>query len=495
MRKFYIQFLLLIFVELIINKVKSEENKKKFIVIPFKSYFPKYDYSPNIDKALINSYVRKKIYLDIKNESGQKLEIILNKEESRMHTREVVAVLGTDEVYYKEYNTIDEDICTFNFQNSNSYKFLSDFNEQFRSIKNVCYAKEKIFLYKDLNLKEKQLYDLEFYHSSNETHVCFFAGLQISESLADKDINLFCQLQKLINSNYKTWTLKFTSPNEGVFIFGDIIGNKDLKFYNDNIDANYLPLKTYAYSITSIYWKLEFDKVIFGDYVINQNKILYFYMDFQSRYITVPKEFFYNIKLKYLLVDEEKTDPKFICFDEDIEFFFHAIYCKKKEYLKLTDNYKKLPNLDLFSNKFGVNITFTPHDLFVEKDNKLYFYIAYNSHKDEDWGIGTIFMEKYLTVFNNNETMLKILKKSDKDKDIMNKENNYGTIIFIVILGIILSGLIFGFLGVLFGKKIYLQRKKKANELNDDEYDYSPQSINEGNNKDIVKENNDNNIF
>ena len=486
----YIVFILIINIS-IIKKGKSEENNKNFIIIPFKSYFPKIDYSPNYNKALINSWIRKKIYFELENSSGQNLQIILNSKDSKIHTREVVAVLRTEDKYLEYYNTNDSDICTFNYKNSNSYELTTDFNYIFYSISNVCYAKEKIYLYTDSNLKQKKLYDIEFIHSSNETHICFFAGLQITESIADEKIILLHQLKKLINSNSYTWTLKFTSPDEGHFIFGDIINNNKLNFYNDNIEDNYISLSVPTYSLDTINWKLFFEKVIIGDYIIKPDSQLYFFMNFERRYITVPKEYFYDIQKQYLLVDnyDENGNIKFICFVEETEFFYNSIYCKKKEYLEMTDNYKKLPTLNLFGYRLGVNITFTPQDLFIEKGDNIYFYIAYDSKNEEDWYIGTIFLEKYITVFDNYEKKLSILKKNNKeDNKNTNNKSFTNRVVLIIILVIIFSSFIFGLIGLIFGKKIYQKRKKKANELNDDEYDYSPQE-----NK--IEENKDNNLL
>ena len=67
-------------------------------------------------------------------------------------------------------------------------------NKSFHYITNICYAKEKIYLYNDYNLKNKKLCDLEFIHSSNETHICFFAGLQFAESDYEKQLSLLYQL-------------------------------------------------------------------------------------------------------------------------------------------------------------------------------------------------------------------------------------------------------------------------------------------------------------
>ena len=487
--EFYITFIFVLNL-FIIKEGKTQEINNNYIVMPFKSYFPKYDYSTNVNKALINSWIRRKLYLDIENKSGQKLQMILNSNEPKMHTREVVAVIRTDEKYYEPYNRKDSNICTFNYLDSNNYELTTEFKYQFYSIQNTCFAKEKIYIYKDFNLKEKELFDIEFIHSCNETQICFFAGFQITENIADKSINLFHQINNSIHSNSFSWALNFTSPDEGVLIFGDIINNNKLDFYNDNIEDNYISLGVSAYSLDSITWKLMFEKVIFGDYVIKSDSEIYFFMNFQNRYITVPKQYFYDIKNKYLLlneIDPDTGDMKFICHEEETEFFFHTIYCNKKEYLELTDNYKKLPDLNLFGYRFGINITFTPQDLFIEKGDYVYFYIAYDSHNDEDWNIGTIFEEKYLTVFENYEKRLHFLKKGDKkkDKDEENKENegdegNDGDgkndtfkISIIIILVVIISALIFGYLGIFYGKKIYQIRRKKANELNDDGYDYT----------------------
>ena len=181
-----------------------------------------------------------------------------------------------------------------------------------------------------------------------------------------------------------------------------------------------------------------------------------------------------------MLANENNTlsNKNFICFDEESEYFFHTVYCNKKEYLALTDNYKKLPTLNLYGYQLGINLTFTPKDLFLEKGEKLFFFIAYNFNKGNEWHMGNIFLEKYITVFDNDEKKLSILKQKDKIIYEYNTDNTTFKYILIIVLVFILSGLVFGFLGIFYGKKLYQSRKKKANELNDEDYDYSSQSIN-----------------
>ena len=473
--KFYFTFILFLNIS-IIYKVKTQlNNSTNYILIPFKSYFPNID-SSNAISALIDSWTRRKLFLDIEDESGKKLPFILNSEEPLIYTSENLWLIKTDEQYFKPYSNAN-DICNFNYQNSNSYKYTTEFNKSFHYMTNICYAKERIYLYDDFDLKKKKLYDLEFIHSSNETHICFFAGLQLTEAIYEKKLSLLYQLKNLIDSNSYSWVLKFTSPEEGFLIFGDIVNNNKLKFYNDNIEENYITQTVFATFSSVIYWKFYLEKIFFGEYTIKSDN-LYFFINFQSRYITIPRVYFDDIKNIYMLSNEKLDED--ICFEEFAEYFFKTIYCNKKKYLQLTDNYKKLPKFILYGYQLEGNLTFEAKDLFLEKDDKVYFFIAYNSHKNDEWNMGSIFFEKFITVFNNELKTIKILKKGDQNDNNRNnpKKKENTKIILIIVLAFILSALIFSFVGIFFGKKIYQLRKKKANELNDDDYDYSPQSIN-----------------
>ena len=94
---------------------------------------------------------------------------------------------------------------------------------------------------------------------------------------------------------------------------------------------------------------------------------------------------------------------------------------------------------------------------------------------DEKYVFGSLLLEKYITVFNNEEKTLNILKKKEENNKMEIVDNNSSTKIFlIVMLVFILSAVIFILVGKLFGKKLFVSRKKKANELIDDDYDYTP---------------------
>ena len=260
---------IIIIIILLAYKVKTEEtNDNKILVIPFKSFLPKDNKIQDKINALTYSWVKRKLYLNINNESGQKIPMILTSEDIKMHTRDVLSVLKTDDEYYEPYNINVSDTCSFNYHSSMTYQQITPFNESMSYISKVCHANEKMIFYNDINLKQKNSYNVEFIHSSNESNICFFAGLQMTNSYFDQQVNFFYQFKHLINSKSYSWALKFNSPDEGYFIFGDIINNKNLIFYNENIEENYMYENAYSIFTDKIYWKFYFDKLFFGDYII-----------------------------------------------------------------------------------------------------------------------------------------------------------------------------------------------------------------------------------
>ena len=467
-------------------------------IFTFKTYYPT-GYDNNQTQDLINSFNYRKIYLDIEVESGQKMHMFLTNQISTMHTYNTIAYYRDEnDKAVSQYNEHCEKICTYNY-NSNSYKSSSYFNEQFGSLI-ACKASEKMILYKDLAQKEKIINEFNFLHVSNDSHICLLGGLIEGNA----EYNLLYQVKKLIKSKKYAWSLYFINRDEGKLIIGDIIGNNKLEFYNENIEENYIQFgKQYTPSGTSMFWKIDVGKIYIGNYTKEfANKL--FDIDFDSRYISVDDDFFYEIKNEYMLNNKEickevQTIFSIIRTREYEKTTYKTIYCDKEKYLALTDNFKKLKNFKIEFSHLLDNIVFTPQELFVEKDNNLYFYIRehetlyqYYSDVDDDTGrmdyyffIGTILFEKYLTVFDNDAKMLYILKhKNDISNDRENikvevKENTTLKIVIICLLVFVLCAIIFVIIGKAYGKRLFFQKKPRANELHDDNFDYIPEDNND----------------
>ena len=169
-----------------------------------------------------------------------------------------------------------------------------------------------------------------------------------------------------------------------------------------------------------------------------------------------------------------------------------------KEFIfKKTNNFKILPDFNFYSVDLHLNITFSFKDLFREYNNTLFFLVGHDTQIESDeWFIGTILLQKYNIVFDPEAKQLYLMKYLNKIND-NKKENNKKNVYIAVFVTLFISGIIFCFLGLRYGKKIYQSRKIKANELKD-EYDYSSYENNNKNklgiNNNINKDINTNNI-
>ena len=102
--------------------------------------------------------------------------------------------------------------------------------------------------------------------------------------------------------------------------------------------------------------------------------------------------------------------------------------------------------------------------------------------------MGKIFLQKYSFTFNPETKMIGYynfdLPGGKNDNNVENIEkNNFFQNIYVWV-GLIIIVIIFGIFGFFFGKIIYDKvRKKRMNEVDDDNYDYFSQKNNNENNK------------
>ena len=121
-------------------------------------------------------------------------------------------------------------------------------------------------------------------------------------------------------------------------------------------------------------------------------------------------------------------------------------------------------------------------ELFHQLNNKYYFKIIFPNKDLEPnrWVIGKIFFRKYPTIFspsnrligfyiNPNEGIIDSLNDNGNEN-----KNNFDKIYIYII--IVIVALIFTGIGIFIGKKLFFQKKRKANELVDDNYKYEPES-------------------
>ena len=464
-KKIFLYIYLYIF-QSIINVVNTSEDTKNILVIPFKYYKPKINSDKEFKQTnLLSSWLRQKIYLSMETLDREKCSMILTLEQIEAHSKEDIALIGSDEKYLKIYTQNMKDICLFNSKKSQNFKCQTPYNVFLVGREKCCLVEENFVFYTDLKLNNKNVLPFKFIHSTNETNICLFGSLQRYWNSVDKTRSFIDQLKELSNSKAYTWTLKFTSYDSGLFIFGDIIDNEKIVFDKKvkNNEINYESIYPVNIFTGKIFWKISTDLLYFGDKIIGENDFLEVATDIP--FILLKKGYYRFIKEQlFNQFFKEKICEKYIP-----EYQLSTVGCKKKQFLEKTNNLKNLPSLTFHVKQNNLNITFTPNDLFRIEGDDIYFLIAHHSYKDSQCYVGTIFLKKYHTIFDVDSKQIKILKniKIGNDK----QKGNGIKIFFIIFLSILFSGIIFGFVGLKKRKKIYQARKKKANEL-DDNYDY-----------------------
>ena len=109
-------------------------------------------------------------------------------------------------------------------------------------------------------------------------------------------------------------------------------------------------------------------------------------------------------------------------------------------------------------------------DLFQEIGNSIIFSIVLDENDKYHWSFGRIFLKKYQFIFDNEQKTITYMKNYKTINEEVIKEKNKLVIILKIMIIIFL---IVGFgLGLFLGKNLWEKnRKKRANEL-DDDYEY-----------------------
>ena len=165
---------------------------------------------------------------------------------------------------------------------------------------------------------------------------------------------------------------------------------------------------------------------------------------------------------------------------DDINFF----YCDISVENILIQN---LSGIKFYSKDFDYTFELTKDELYYKKGKYIYLTVLYFNHLYNDWIVGQMFTSKYNFVFNTDTRELGFYKKvnnvihndnSDNNNNsdgnsLINGENRVKMLTIIIIISscILIIGIVIGLvIGIKFLKN---KRKKRADELIDDEYEYT----------------------
>ena len=140
--------------------------------------------------------------------------------------------------------------------------------------------------------------------------------------------------------------------------------------------------------------------------------------------------------------------------------------------------------IQFYSNELDYIFEITINDILKESGEYIIIKLLFNKYGGRCI-LGKPFSLKYKFIFNPDTKGVSFYPKFKTVKGIEINWNNVLKILLIIGLCII-----FAVLGIIIGKKLYgIKRKKRANEMNDDDYEYFSDSKKENGN-----ENNENNL-
>ena len=475
-----------VFVYLSIIIIKCESN----IIIQFKII-------ENTENTFISNLIFNTYYSKI--EIGSPSQVI----EAQISSKKSGIILKENSClspfyYNKKYSTsiIEKSHCEYN----NIYDFYKEisinetitfpnYNSNYKcNIKNfpLLYFKQlsdyEIQIIKKYGRKMElydSLYD-EFLNINNNNSLlennkdgkaCLLIGMSIRPSYnCLSNTNLISFLNKNNIIKHSNWEIKYYNENEkgkneydGELIIGEFPHELSPQKYNKE---QFYMTDTLYYN-NEQFWQIYFNEVYFfisdnengGNKQVNDNKInvalkSYAQFDFDVRVIFGPK--------KYKELINEHFFSKYPDKCEYNRTNYGMFICDKNLIVN------KFPSLYFYHKIYNYTFELNYEDLFKDINDKKYFLIVFDEDEPDIWKFGTLFLRKYLFVFNTEEKTIGFY--NDKIKI---NSNTYETRIYFFLLMIIV--VIFSAIGgFLLGKKIYQKiRHKRRNELSDSDNYYN----------------------
>ena len=323
--------------------------------------------------------------------------------------------------------------------------------------------------------EEKKIYvDYLFSQRNNSEYInkdilrpytCFNLGFHLitKEIIEDEyALNLIFQLKKKDIIKSYNWFIEYDSENKDKAKL--ILGVKPYEYNKEKYkEENDKTIEAEKRLDKIIYWDVKMSEI----YLMKNNE-----KQLIEGYYTCSLEPSLGVivgVIGYKLYVEDNLFKPLIkqqkCFKEKNIFNKYIIYyCNKdmKDILKKSEAVK----LYFYHRFFGKTFELNFEDLFEEKNNFIFFKIFFDEEQNDIWRLGKPFLIKYFFSYNFDGKTISYYNLEENED---NKGTNIKTELIVVI---IILALIFLGLGFFLGKYIVNYRKnkkKKAEELLEDE--------------------------
>ena len=477
---------LLIFINIKSNESGQENTSSNIAVIPFKTF-----YLPN--KKITNSFSSKE-YMDIIHSSLLYLEIEVGKniKQTNLTKEEELKIKNNKQfmslfIALDDYNFYIDDnyfldkekklICRYSSQLSTSYEIGPSNNKLQINDKNTKFAIDYFKIYSDLSLNKYNMIKMEFKHnfdnSKNISFACGKIGLLVPSNklYMYSGVNFINQIHNNLENVDYSFLIKYNYSNKNNEEMNDGILIIGAETYEKNNKVELISIYTKPNNYGSIIdWRFEVDQIIIeNQFFVISNEEFVIKADIEG--VEIPYSFYKELN-KIFFNNYYKNN---ICKFEIVNNIYIVISCNSDKFTN--KDIKNFPVINFLKFKLEYNFTFYGEELFYKKENNYFFkMIAYIENFKIDFKLGRIFLKKYPIIFDSD---LKAMLFYKNNKEIKNDtENNKAKhYTFLIGFSYIFIGIIFLIIGIYFGRRFcILKRKKYANELEDNNYIYESKS-------------------
>ena len=482
----------------------------EIISIPFRLEFKKSSYYNYNASHFLNEYYTKELFLEFRMGTPfQKVTSYINPSSSCFQ--------------FKPYKAEAINYYYFASQSS-SLKINKNSN-----ILSNLYLAEDTF-----NFLEKKNYTIsfEFLEQLNisldkNTSLIGNIGIKPPVPFLNACPNLFDILKNIDAIDKKMFSIKYNDKYSGYFVIGnDLYKIFDKKFKEEQLHTNYFTDDFY-FRYDNIIIKYPFNKTVYLNISESKTNKKEAIINLKSGFIIGTEDYKNYIHEKFFkyLVEKKICKIDLVKHNEtnellDNEFYLYNCYHiqfigQASQRHPSINHYEEFPNLVINSKSLELNFELTNKDLFEQIYSRDYFLIIFpktikNVKTKNTWYLGEPFYKKYPFTINldaktigfysneiinktknniNNDINNKDNTKENKEIN-ANKNNNNSNVKNILIkIGEIIVVIILLIAAYFIGIKVKEGRKKRANELKDDCYEYISDNKKDINDSDNDKDN------
>ena len=245
----------------------------------------------------------------------------------------------------------------------------------------------------------------------------------------------------------------------------------DYYFNYDLWDGKYV---NYSFIFDKVYFYINNKKREENLFYVNFTDSMEGAFDFEIGLNKCPFSYYVLIKQSFF---EQYIQSK-TCKEITLLGGFFGILCDKTK-IKTEELKENFPILYFHNLNLNFEFILDYNDLFIEKEGTIYFTLISRNEILNNWRFGHLFLKKYILIFNRDKKSIGYyvhIKKNEIDDN--NEETSggkkisTGVIIFIIAIILLVIEVIAAYICI---KKCNYcsNRKKRANELLDDNFDYS----------------------